>query len=362
MDDFSRPALLQGHDVPLEMKLGKLAKTIFPLLVLAFGMGGCSQSSGDGSGSVAGAGTTSGSSAGGGSANAGSAASGATTGNGGTVTTSSTKGGEGGGMAGALAGAGGTSTGTAGRSGAGGTTGPASTTASGGRAGGQTETTGGAGGSETGGKASGGAKVTGGTSGAGGEARTGDSAGGSGPGTTGAGGASATVGTGGVGTANAGKAGAPDTTCSWSANRRVPLRLGFPFRPAGPLPAPVRSGLNTVFRYRYHVVGSTLEIQGCRVASLEDIGAIKLAAICQRSVKRDYVDLHAILTMGGVSVGDLVDTWNRKFPGKDVGFALRALVYFADVERARMPEMLSKTTWEKVKTDLENLVALYSGT
>jgi hypothetical protein len=68
------------------------------------------------------------------------------------------------------------------------------------------------------------------------------------------------------------------------------------------------------------------------------------------------VDLHAILTAGGVSIGDLVRAWNRKYPGKDVGFALRALGYFADVDKARMPEMLSKTTWEKVKSDLEELV------
>jgi hypothetical protein len=113
----------------------------------------------------------------------------------------------------------------------------------------------------------------------------------------------------------------------------------------------------SVFRYRYDVVGLLQEIEGCQVASLEDLGAMKLAAICQRSVKRDYVDLHAILTAGGVSLGDLVGAWNRKYPGKDVGFALRALAYFADVDKARMPEMLSRTTWEKVKSDLERLVA-----
>jgi hypothetical protein len=27
------------------------------------------------------------------------------------------------------------------------------------------------------------------------------------------------------------------------------------------------------------------------------------------------------------------------------------------VDKARMPEMLSKTTWEKVRTDLEKLIA-----
>jgi hypothetical protein len=111
----------------------------------------------------------------------------------------------------------------------------------------------------------------------------------------------------------------------------------------------------SVFRYRYEVVGPGQEIGGCKVASLEDLGAMKLAAICQRSVKRDYVDLHAILTMGSVSLGNLVRAWNRKYPGKDVGFALRALAYFPDVDKARMPEMLLKTTWKKIKADLEKL-------
>ena len=113
----------------------------------------------------------------------------------------------------------------------------------------------------------------------------------------------------------------------------------------------------SVFRYRYDVVGPVQEVEGCRLASLNDIGAMKLSAICQRSVKRDYVDLHAILTSGRVSISDLVNAWNRKYPGKDVGFALRALVYFTDVDKARMPEMLAKTTWAAIKADLEKLVS-----
>ncbi len=112
----------------------------------------------------------------------------------------------------------------------------------------------------------------------------------------------------------------------------------------------------SVFRYRYDVVGPAREVEGCRIASLEDIGAMKLAAICQRSVKRDYVDLHAILTSGGISIGVLVGAWKRKYPGKDVAFALRALGYFSDVDKARMPEMLLETTWDSIKADLEKLI------
>jgi hypothetical protein len=77
----------------------------------------------------------------------------------------------------------------------------------------------------------------------------------------------------------------------------------------------------------------------------------------EASIIEDSFFLHAILTTGGSSIGDLVSAWNRKYPGKDVAFALRALGYFTDVDKARMPEMLSKTAWEKVKTDLEKLIA-----
>ncbi len=46
----------------------------------------------------------------------------------------------------------------------------------------------------------------------------------------------------------------------------------------------------SVFRYRYDTVGSPVSFEGCSLASLTDIGAMKLAAICQRATKRDYVD------------------------------------------------------------------------
>jgi hypothetical protein len=39
-----------------------------------------------------------------------------------------------------------------------------------------------------------------------------------------------------------------------------------------------------------------------------------------------------------------------------------SLAHFADVDKARMPEMLLKTSWEKIKADLEKLVARHSGT
>jgi hypothetical protein len=47
----------------------------------------------------------------------------------------------------------------------------------------------------------------------------------------------------------------------------------------------------SVFRYPYDLVGRRVAFQGCQLASLKDIAAMKMTAIVQRAVKRDYVDL-----------------------------------------------------------------------
>jgi hypothetical protein len=108
----------------------------------------------------------------------------------------------------------------------------------------------------------------------------------------------------------------------------------------------------SVFRYRYDLVGRSVEFQGCKLASLQDIAAMKMTAIVQRATKRDYVDLHAIFKAGSVDLGDAVSTMRRKFPGVDPSLALRALGYFEDVDKQPMPEMLLKMSWDEVKAGL----------
>ena len=108
----------------------------------------------------------------------------------------------------------------------------------------------------------------------------------------------------------------------------------------------------SVFRYRYPLVAESAEFDGCALASLKDIAAMKMTAIVQRATKRDYVDLHALFTSGRVGLEDAVATMKAKFSVVDPSLALRALIYFADVERQPMPDMLAKTSWEYVKRGL----------
>lgn len=108
----------------------------------------------------------------------------------------------------------------------------------------------------------------------------------------------------------------------------------------------------SVFRYRYPLVGAAVEVEGCRLASLRDLGAMKLAAIMARATKRDYVDLHALLVKKAIPLADLVEAFKAKYPDADLHPALRALTYFVDVDQEEMPKMLDGTTWKDVKAGL----------
>ena len=108
----------------------------------------------------------------------------------------------------------------------------------------------------------------------------------------------------------------------------------------------------SVFRYRYALLEPAPKIEGCPVASLRDIAAMKLLAVTQRAVKRDYVDIHALLVLGKMSLDAMVDAFHQKFPTGDPSAAVRALAYFGDVDSGPMPEMLGDITWDKIKKDL----------
>jgi DNA-binding MarR family transcriptional regulator len=112
----------------------------------------------------------------------------------------------------------------------------------------------------------------------------------------------------------------------------------------------------SLFRYRYPLVARPISVKGIQIAALEDIAAMKLVAVVQRAEKRDYVDIHALLADGRLSLADMLRALLRKAPQLDPEVARQALAYFADAERTKMPEMLNDTTWEKVKSDLARAI------
>jgi len=103
----------------------------------------------------------------------------------------------------------------------------------------------------------------------------------------------------------------------------------------------------------YPLVQPTLLVNNVRLASVEEIGAMKLAAIINRGTRKDMVDLYFILQQ--VSLDSLFQVAAVKY-AKVRSFpvsAVRALSYFDDAESLPMPQMLDKTPWSKMKKFIE---------
>ena len=103
----------------------------------------------------------------------------------------------------------------------------------------------------------------------------------------------------------------------------------------------------------YPLVQPTLLVAGVSLASLEEIGAMKLAAIIDRGTRKDLVDLYFILQQ--VPIEQLFQVAAVKYTRVRT-FAIsatRALAYFEDAEALPMPRMIDRTPWPAMKHFLE---------
>lgn len=105
------------------------------------------------------------------------------------------------------------------------------------------------------------------------------------------------------------------------------------------------------------LVERTIEVDGIALASLGDIGALKLSAAFSRATRKDLVDLYYILQ--NLSLEKLFRVAAKKFPHTP-SFpvtALWALAYFDDADKLPMPRMIDKTPWAQMKKFLRKQAA-----
>lgn len=104
----------------------------------------------------------------------------------------------------------------------------------------------------------------------------------------------------------------------------------------------------------YPLVQPPLDLEGVPIASIPEIGAMKLAAIIDRGTRKDLVDLYYILQQ--VPLESLFQVAAVKYIRVRTFAisAIRALAYFEDAEALPMPKMLDRTPWVKMKKYLEN--------
>jgi len=104
---------------------------------------------------------------------------------------------------------------------------------------------------------------------------------------------------------------------------------------------------------RHPLTKPSVKIDNIRVATVEEIGAMKLAAILYRGTRKDYIDLYFILQQTTLTqlfeISAIKYPYNAAFPT----FVVRALAFFDDAESEPMPRMIKPIKWEKIKTFLE---------
>lgn len=138
-------------------------------------------------------------------------------------------------------------------------------------------------------------------------------------------------------------------------------REGLPIAVADTAPGTLHASLGplrlSLFRYAYPNLAApeTAPEVGCRLAALEDLVAMKLAAVAQRGARKDFHDIAAILTTG-LGLSDQVELYRRKFDVSDVGHLLSALCYFDDAEGEPEPTLLAGPNWQALKADLRSRV------
>lgn len=86
------------------------------------------------------------------------------------------------------------------------------------------------------------------------------------------------------------------------------------------------------------------------LADLNDIAAMKLAAVASRGSRKDFIDLW-FLAKAGISIEAALESYATKFGTRDTGHILRSLTWFDDAELEPEAQLLRPVPWSRVKAD-----------
>lgn len=118
----------------------------------------------------------------------------------------------------------------------------------------------------------------------------------------------------------------------------------------------------SLFHYAYSLLEEAVDYLGVRVASLVDIGCMKIDVISSRGTKRDFVDLFFIHKNLGLDLKTFFRYFKRKYSpdGFNRHHVLKSLVYFENADKEPEPEMLTEFSWAATKRFFVESVGAFS--
>lgn len=105
----------------------------------------------------------------------------------------------------------------------------------------------------------------------------------------------------------------------------------------------------SLFSYNYKQIAPLEFYKHIPVASLQDLGAMKLDTILGRGTKRDIVDIYFLSQR--LSLKKLFDFYQKKYGNLEERELMikKALVFFDDADKEEMPDMLIDVSWSEIK-------------
>ena len=103
------------------------------------------------------------------------------------------------------------------------------------------------------------------------------------------------------------------------------------------------------FYYPYPIAFLPAEIEGVRIASKQDIAAMKIIAISDRGTKRDFIDVYFLLKE--FALKEIFEFVKKKYPEFNIYVGLRGLTYFADAEKKQQRKLylFKSVSWVEIK-------------
>ncbi len=105
------------------------------------------------------------------------------------------------------------------------------------------------------------------------------------------------------------------------------------------------------FRYNYKLVNPLIELEYFPLSSILDIACMKLAALRNRAVLKDYVDLYYILQE--YDLATILKACSEKYPHMDSNVFLRGLTYTDDVE---IQKIIFKNGYQITMKEIDKLL------
>ena len=111
-----------------------------------------------------------------------------------------------------------------------------------------------------------------------------------------------------------------------------------------------------ILAHQYPLIEPLSVVDGIRIASLQDITAMKLNAVANRGAKKDFWDIAVLLSR--FSLDEMLTFYGRKYRSGNRWAVLKSLTYFQDADAHDIPiHDLTGITWDQVKHTIQQACA-----